>query len=252
MTIPSVTPPEGASQPKLLVRLRDAIRVRHMSLRTERAYLQWARRYILFHGKRHPLEMGEAEINAFLTHLAVEGQVSASTQTQALCGLLFLYRVVLAKEIGELELVRAKRMRRLPVVLTPDEVRSVLGHLQGVEHLFLTLLYGTGMRLMEGLRLRVKDIDMAGNQITIRDGKGGKDRVTMLPVKIKESLSRHLVEVRALHRTDLAEGFGRVSLPNALAVKYPNASSEWAWQWVFPAASRSRDPRSGEHPLTHI
>lgn len=169
-------------EPRLLDRVRDALRVRHMSLRTEKTYIHWIRRFILFHQKRHPKDMAEAEINAFLTHLAVEGRVSPSTQTQALCAILFLYRHVLDREIGELEgLVRARRTRRLPVVLTPEEVKSILSHIEGVDHLFLSLLYGTGMRLMEALRLRVKDIDFTYDQITVRDGKGAKDRVTMLP-----------------------------------------------------------------------
>src|SRR3954471_7142125 len=209
---------EEKREPKLLDRVRDALRVRHMSLRTEKAYLHWIRRYILFHGKRHPQEMGEAEINAFLTHLAVEGQVSASTQTQALCALLFLYRTVLEKEVGELEgLVRAKRRRKLPVVLTVEEVKSVLSRLQGVDRLFLSLLYGTGMRLAEALRLRVKDVDFAYDQITIRDGKGAKDRVTMLPTSLKADLRDHLTKVRKQHEEDLRSGRGRVYLPDALS-----------------------------------
>lgn len=239
-------------KPKLLDRIREAARVRHLSLRTEKAYVHWARRYILFHGKRHPQEMGEAEINAFLTHLAVEGCVSASTQTQALCALLFLYRTVLSRDVGELEgLVRAKRRRKLPVVLTPSEVRSILSRLEGTEHLFLSLLYGTGMRLMEGLRLRVKDIDFSYDQILIRDGKGAKDRVTMLPSSLKQVLRDHLEQVKRLHQEDLREGYGRVYLPYALARKYPAAASEWSWQFAFPSPTRSWDPRSGEYRRHH-
>lgn len=197
----------SAGEPRLLDRARSRMRARHLSLRTEKAYLQWMRRYILFHGKRHPAEMGETEINAFLTHLAVERRVSASTQTQALCALLYLYREVLGKDVGELEgLIRAKRRRRLPVVLTRDEVRKVLSSLEGADRLFLTLLYGTGMRLMEGLRMRVKDLDFAENQITIRDGKGGKDRMTMLPASIQDDLKSHLKKVESLHKKDLGEG----------------------------------------------
>jgi len=244
---------QEAREPKLLERARARMRAKHLSLRTERAYLGWMRRYILFHGKRHPAEMGEVEINAFLTHLAVKRQISASTQTQALCALLYLYREILDKPVGELEgLIRARRRRRLPVVLTREEVRRVLSHVEGTERLFLTLLYGTGLRLMEGLRLRVKDVDFAENQITVRDGKGAKDRVTMLPVSIQDDLRRHLREVERLHKKDLGEGFGKVYLPYALARKYPSAASEWAWQYVFPAAGRSRDPRSGVERRHHL
>jgi len=224
-----------------------------MSLRTEKTYIHWIRRFILFHGKRHPKEMAEAEINAFLTHLAVEGRVSPSTQTQALCALLFLYRSVLDKEIGELEgLVRARRRRKLPVVLAPEEVRHILAHVEGVDHLLLALLYGTGMRLMEVLRLRVKDIDFSFDQITVRDGKGAKDRVTMLPASLKTGLQKHLEEVKRLHASDLRAGSGRVYLPHALARKYPNAEAEWGWQFVFPAAGFSIDPRTGERRRHHL
>ncbi len=247
----SVTGPEKR-EPRLLDRVRQALRVRHMSKRTEEAYLQWIRRYILFHDKRHPSEMGEREINAFLTHLAVKRRVSASTQNQALCALLFLYRVVLEREVGELDLIRARRPRKLPEVLTREETRSVLAHLQGLDRLFLTLLYGTGMRLMEALRLRVKDVDFSANQITVRDGKGAKDRVTMLPAAIKSGLQRHLRDVRRLHEEDLREGYGEVYLPYALARKYPNAGREWGWQYVFPAAVFSVDPRSGVRRRHHM
>jgi integron integrase len=244
---------EEKREPKLLDRVREALRVRHMSLRTEKAYLHWIRRYILFHGKRHPQEMGEAEINAFLTHLAVEGQVSASTQTQALCALLFLYRTVLEKEVGELEgLVRARRRRKLPVVLTAEEVKSALARLQGVDRLFLSLLYGTGMRLAEALRLRVKDVDFSYDQITVRDGKGAKDRMTMLPASLKAELTAHLKKVKKLHEADLREGRGRVHLPYALDRKYPGAAGEWGWQYVFPAPTLSQDPRSGEWRRHHL
>ena len=245
--------PEAAREPKLLDRVREALRVRHLSLRTEKAYLHWIRRYILFHGKRHPREMGEAEINAFLTHLAVEGQVSASTQTQALCALLFLYRTVLGREVGELEgLIRAKRRRKLPVVMTPEEVKRVLAHLTGVDGLFLSLLYGTGLRIAELLRLRVKDVDFAYGQITVRDGKGAKDRMTMLPSSLKPELQEHLRTVKHLHDEDRRQGHGRVYLPNALARKYPGAAAEWGWQYVFPAPTFSQDPRSGERRRHHL
>lgn len=239
--------------PRLLDRVREALRVRHLSLRTEKAYLHWIRRYILFHKKRHPSEMGEKEVNAFLTHLAVQRHVSPSTQTQALCALIFLYRTVLEKELGELEgLVRAKRTRRLPVVLTQEEVRHIFGHLQGVDHLFLALLYGTGMRLTEGLRLRVKDLDFALHQITVRNGKGAKDRVTVLPASLVAALQDHLRRVQRLHAKDLREGKGQVSLPYALERKYPKAGEEWGWQYVFPAPERSTDPRSGRQLRHHL
>lgn len=239
--------------PRLLEQVRDALRVRHMSLRTEKAYLHWIRRYILFHAKRHPTEMAEQEVNAFLTHLAVKRRVGASTQSQALCALLFLYRNVLGRELGELEgLIRARRRRRLPVVLTTAEVRNVLSSLKGEERLILSLLYGTGMRLLEGLRLRVKDIDFSLHQIIVRDGKGGKDRVTLLPETLEPALRDHLRTVKALHDRDRAEGYGAVLLPNALAKKYPSASTEWSWQYVFPAADRSRDPRTGDIRRHHI
>jgi integron integrase len=239
--------------PRLLDQVREAIRVRHLSPRTEEAYTHWIRRYILFHGKRHPSEMGEIEINAFLTDLAVTRRVSPSTQTQALCALLFLYRIVLGQEVGELEgLIRAKRRRRLPVVLTRDEVRSTLSELGGINHLFLSFLYGTGMRLMEGLRLRVKDVDFSQHQITIRDGKGGKDRTTMLPSSVEPPLREHLRAVREIHRQDLEEGYGKVHLPYALETKYPGAESEWKWQYVFPAAERSRDPETGRVGRHHL
>ena len=240
-------------EPRLLTRVRDALRARHLSLRTEKAYLHWVRRYILFHGKRHPDEMGEREVNAFLTHLAVEKQVSPSTQTQALCALLFLYRTVLERDLGELEgLIRAKRQRRLPVVLTQDEVRRVLAQLQGVERLLLSLLYGTGMRLMEGLRLRVKDVDFSLHQILVREGKGAKDRVTMLPLSLAPELQDHLRTVRRLYEKDRMEDRKGVALPYALEKKYPRAGEEWAWQWVFPAPDLSRDPRSGQIRRHHL
>jgi integron integrase len=224
-----------------------------MSLRTEKSYVNWIRRYILFHAKKHPKEMGETEINAFLTHLAVEHRVSASTQTQALCALLFLYRTVLDREVGELEgLVRARRRRKLPVVLTQEEVKSILARLQGDDRLFLSLLYGTGMRLAEALRLRVKDIDFSYDQILVRDGKGAKDRVTMLPASLKAELAAHLKKVKRLHEADLRDGHGRVHLPYALDRKYPGAAGEWGWQYVFPAPSFSQDPRSGEWRRHHL
>ncbi len=233
-------------EPKLLDRVRGAIRVRHLKWSTEKSYVSWIRRYILFHDKRHPAEMGAPEISAFLTHLATNKRVSASTQNQALCALVFLYKEVLGRPFGELkDLVRAKRRRRIPVVLTRDEVREILRRVEGTPWLVLTLLYGTGMRLNECLKLRVQEIDFAKNEITIRDGKGGKDRRTMLPGLVKPALSSHLENVKKLHQQDLREGFGRVELPGALARKYPGAEKQWRWQYVFPSTKRSPDRRSG-------
>jgi integron integrase len=235
-------------EPKLLDRVREAMRVRHLSLRTEKTYVQWIRRYILFHGKRHPQEMAEAEINAFLTHLAVKGGVSPSTQTQALCAILFLYRIVLGREVGELEgLVRAQRKRKLPVVLTQDEVKSIFTCLTGVDRLFLSFLYGTGMRLTEALRVRVKDIDFGYDQITVRDGKGAKDRMTMLPASIKARLQEHLQGVKKLHESDLRMGSGRVHLPYALARKYPTRrrSGDGSSSFLRRLFARIRAPERG-------
>ena len=230
---------------RLLDRVRAAVRTRHYSIRTEDAYAGWIRRFVLFHGKRHPDEMGEAEINAFVSDLATRGRVAASTQTQALSALLFLYREVLGRSVESLgDVVRAKRPERLPVVLTREEVKAILARLDGGPRLVATLLYGTGMRLLECLRLRIKDVDFARNQILVRDGKGMKDRLTMLPVAMRVPLKRHLAAVRALHDTDLRDGFGAVYLPDALDRKYPAAAKWWTWQWVFPARERSVDPRA--------
>jgi integron integrase len=238
------TPPN--LKPKLLDQLRQAIRLRHYSIRTEEAYVQWAKRFILFHNKRHPQEMGRLEIEAFLTHLAVNGKVAAATQNQALNAIVFLYRQLFGREIGELEaVVRAKRPPKLPVVLSPGEARRVLDRLDGTTGLMARLLYGSGLRLMECLRLRVKDVEFEYRQIIVRDGKGAKDRVTMLPASLIEPLRAHLVRVKALHQEDLAAGHGDVFLPFALERKYPNANREWGWQYVFPSAKRSEDPRSG-------
>jgi len=235
-----VTPQLERMKPKLLDQVRDAIRVKHYSIRTEQAYLHWVRSFILFHKKRHPAEMAEAEISQFLTHLAVDRKVAASTQNQALSALLFLYSQVLKKEVGEFEnLQRVRKPSRLPVVLTREEVN-------GQEWLMASLLYGSGLRLMECLRLRVKDVDFGYQQIVVRDGKGQKDRVTMLPAALTEPLKRHLEKIQALHQQDLREGFGEVWLPDALPEKYPRAPKEWGWQYVFPARNRSTDPRSGK------
>ena len=254
--IPS-NPPDNASaqtrHPGLLEKVRECLRVRHYSLRTEEAYLGWIKRFVWFHGKRHPRDMGAAEVEAFLTDLAVKRGVSAATQNQALAALLFLYREVLGIQLPWLdEMVRAKRPQQLPTVLTVREVGAVLAGVEGTLGLIAQLLYGTGMRLLEGLRLRVKDVDFDMRQITVRDGKGAKDRVTMLPAALVEPLRSQLVQVKVLHEGDLAEGFGAVWLPDALAVKYPNAPKEWGWQYVFPAGSFSVDPVSGERRRHHV
>ena len=242
-----------APKPRLLEQVRERLRLKHYSIRTEQAYLDWIKRYILFHGKRHPAAMGKLEAEGFLTHLAVDRKVAASTQNQALSAILFLYKEVLGRELEWLDNVqRAKRPARVPVVLTEAEVRALLGQLQGRHFLMASLLYGAGLRLMECVRLRVKDIDFGYAQITVRDGKGNKDRVTMLPGALREKLEEHLGRVQPLHQKDLKEGFGEVYLPFALARKYPRAGREWAWQYVFPASKRSIDPRSGVERRHHI
>lgn len=238
---------------RLLDRVRERIRFRHYSLRTEQAYVDWIRRFVRFHGNRHPSDLGDVEVEQFLTSLAVDLRVAASTQNQAQSAILFLYREVLASDLPWLGgVVRAKASRRLPVVLTPSEVAALIGHLRGTHRLLGRLLYGTGMRIMEALRLRVKDVDFGRNEIVIRDGKGAKDRITMLPVRIVPALRRHLAGVREIYEGDLAEGFASVWLPSALARKYPNAAREWAWQYVFPADRRSVDPRSGATRRHHM
>ncbi|MBE9138637.1 integron integrase [Nodosilinea sp. LEGE 07088] len=237
---------------KLLDQVRDAIRLKHYSYRTEQTYVGWIRRYILFHNKQHPKDMGGAEVKAFLTHLAVEGHVSASTQNQAFSALLFLYRNVLNQELAALDAVRAKRSNYLPTVLTKGEVRSVLQHLSGVHGLVIRVLYGSGLRLNEGLSLRVKDIDFAQRQIVARDTKGNESRVTMLPDSLIEPLQEHLRKVKRLHQLDLDQGYGSVYLPFALERKYPHADRAWIWQFVFPSPGRSRDPRSGVIRRHHL
>ena len=240
-------------KPKLLDRVRHAVRARHYSRRTEKAYVHWIKRYIFFHGKRHPGEMGAVEVTAFLTALAVRDRVAASTQNQALNALLFLYREILSVELPWLDdLVRAKRPQHLPTVLTRDEVRAVLERLDCTPRLMALLLYGAGLRLLECCRLRIKDVDFATNQITIRDGKGGKDRMTMLPRTVKADLAKHIERVRALHQRDLRQGAGWVELPWALARKYPNAGREWVWQWVFPATRFYVDLATGQRRRHHL
>jgi integron integrase len=233
--------------------VRLTIRARHYSRSTERAYVGWIRRFILFHDKRHPDEMGEQEIIRFLSHLATVSRVSASTQNQALSAVLFLYREVLKREIEWLNgVVRSKRPVKLPVVLTRDEVDALLSGLRGTSWLMAALLYGAGLRLMECARMRVKDIDFGRDQITVRSGKGRKDRVTMLPETAKGPLGAHLEDVRRQHQRDLDEGRGSVELPFAIARKYPSAAWEWSWQWVFPATRFYRDPATGEQRRHHL
>jgi len=240
-------------QPRLLDRVRDALRARHGSRRTEKSYVAWIRRYILFHGKRHPAEMGAAEVTQFLSALAVQGNVAASTQNQALSALLFLYRHVLEVELPWLDsVVRAKQSERLPVVLTREEVRAVLRELDGPPRLMAIVLYGAGLRLLECAHLRVKDVDFAANQIVVRAGKGDRDRVTMLPAAVKTDLVRHLELVKSQHDADLRRGAGWVELPWALARKYPNAGREWVWQWVFPATRFYIDRVSGQRRRHHL
>lgn len=224
-----------------------------MSPRTAEAYRHWVKRFIVFHQLRHPDTLGPAEVNAFLTHLAVSETVSASTQNQALSAILFLYRRVLARELGDLgAIVRAKRPRRLPVVLTRDEVSRVLESLRGTPWMVANLLYGAGLRLLECLQLRLQDLDFESCQITVRDGKGEKDRVTMLPQMIQLPLRQHLERVQLLHACDLSDGFGAVLLPYALERKYPNAAKEWRWQFVFPQANRWTNAATGTQGRHHV
>ena len=240
-------------KPKLLDQVRQLMRVRHYSLRTEEAYVGWIRRYILFHGKRHPRELNEKHVSEFLSSLAINGRVAASTQNQALNALLFLYKEVLQRELGFVgNALRVKRPPKMPVVLSPGEVRAVLSHLDGQYRLMAQLLYGSGLRLLECLRLRVKDVDLHYLHITVRDPKGGRERKTMLPVSLAASLCQHLENVKRRHEQDVAEGFGSVSLPGALERKIPGASREWAWQYVFPADRRSIDPRTGTERRHHV
>lgn len=254
---PDDAPPAGEPAlpraPRLLDQLRERLRVKHCSIRTESAYVGWVRRFILFHGKRHPRELGAAAVEAFLTHLAVDREVSASTQNQAKSALLFLYREVLGLRLPWLDgLTAAPVRRRLPVVLTPRETAALLQHMQGAAGLVAALLYGTGMRLLEGLRLRVKDVEFERREVLVRGGKGDKDRVTVLPENLVVPLQAQVAAARALHTRDLAAGRGEAALPDALAVKYPRAGREWGWQWVFPAAALSIDPRSGVERRHHL
>ncbi len=246
-------PAAGTPAPRLLDQLRERIRLRHYSIRTERAYVDWVRRFIFFHGKRHPISLGAAEVEAFLTSLAVDRNVSASTQSQALAALLFLYRDVLKVDLPWLNgITRAKKPQRLPTVLTRREVRHVLAQMDDTPALVCRLLYGTGMRLMEAVRLRVKDVDFEKRMITVRDGKGAKDRVTVLPEAMLEPLHAHLTRRRELFVADSDSGPSFVYLPDALDRKYPNAGAEWHWQYVFVARSCSTDPRSGKERRHHL
>ncbi len=241
------------SQRPLLEQLRDLLRSRHYSLRTEETYLDWVRRYVLFHQKRHPRELGADEVVAFLNHLATDLHVAASTQNQARAALLFLYRELLGRDLGDLAaIIAAKQPRRLPTVLTRAEVRAVMAQLSGVYLLMAQLLYGSGLRLMECLRLRVKDLDFQMLQVVVRDGKGMRDRLTMLPATLVDPLRAHLVRVQQVFQQDLADGYGEVYLPFALARKSPGAARSWAWQYLFPADQRSRDPRGGAIRRHHV
>lgn len=241
------------AKPRLLDVARDKVRARHYSYRTEQQYLGWIRRFILYHGKRHPAEMSAPDVERFLTHLAVEHNVSASTQNQALSAILFLYRHVLGIDLPWLEnVVRARAPVRLPVVLPRQQVQALLAQLDGQFHLIAQLMYGSGLRLMETLRLRVKDIDFEYSQIVVRDGKGRKDRVTVLPDGVVTPLAAHLAVVKQQHRLALERGFAGVELPHALARKYPQASSAWGWQYAFPAVRPCRDPRSGASRRHHV
>ena len=244
---------EGHKPPRLLEQLRAAINRLHYSPRTEERYVHWVKRFIYFSGTRHPAELGRAEVTAFLNHLVQERDVAAATQNQALSALLFLYREVIGRPLPWLdELERAKRPVRVPTVLTRDEVRRLLGAMQGTKWLMASLLYGAGLRLRECLKLRVKDIDFGYRQIVVRDGKGAKDRVTMLPAAVVETLKLHLRAAKELHERDLRDGYGDVELPHALARKYPRAQYEWAWKFVFPSHKRSTDPRTGVIRRHHV
>lgn len=248
-----MAPVSASEPPRLLDQLRGRLRLKHYSIRTEVQYVQWVRRFILFHDKRHPQEMGAGEVEAFLTYLAVSGKVAPSTQNQALSALLFLYREVLEVDLPWLDnMVRAKRPARLPVVLTVQEVQAVLERMEGTHGLMARLLYGTGMRLMECVRLRVKDVDFARGEIVVRDGKGAKDRVTMLPQRLVPALQEHLQRRRLLYGDDFVKGMASVYLPDALERKYLNAATDWVWQYIFVAGSYSVDPRSGAERRHHM
>lgn len=242
-----------ADPPKLMEQYSQALRTRHYSPRTEKVYSMWVRRYIRFHKMRHPRDMREAEVNEFLTYLAVDEKVSSSTQNQALAAILFLYRHVLGIPMGNLgEVVRARKSHHIPVVMTREETRAVLAEMSGETKLMASLLYGSGLRLNECLKLRVQDIDLSGGEIIVYNGKGNKDRVTMFPASLKEPLREHLRSVKQIHEQDLRDGWGRVEIPEALQRKYPNAAADWRWQWVFPQKYRWSNPTTGEQGRHHV
>ncbi|MDA8106195.1 MAG: integron integrase [Nitrospiraceae bacterium] len=232
--------------------MRAVLRLKHYSYSTEKTYIHWSKAFILFHGKKHPKEMGVKEVQAFLSYLAVAKKVSASTQNQAFNAVLFMYREYLKIELTDVQAVRAKRRQTVPVVFTMQEISAIMDHLRGIYWLMAALMYGSGLRLMECCRLRVKDIDFGLHHIAVRDGKGGKDRIVPLPAACTERLQRHLETVRRIHDQDLREGFGTVEMPDALGRKYPGAPKDWGWQYVFPASGRSRDPRGSEIRRHHI
>ncbi len=238
---------------KLLDQVRESIRLKHYSIRTEDAYVNWIKRYILFHNKTHPSELSETHIREFLSHLAIKRKVASSTQNQAFMAILYLYKNVLKIDLDDItEIERAKRSRKIPVVFSKNETKSVLNNLTGLNKLMASLLYGTGMRLMECVRLRVKDVDFSNNRIIVRDGKGGKDRITVLPEKLIKSLKLQIKQVKLTHQKDLNDGFGTVYLPNALSKKYPNANTTIGWQYMFPASRLAKDPRSDKIQRHHI
>ena len=243
----------AAQQPRLMDRVRAALRVAHYALSTERTYCHWIKRYILHHNKRHPLEMGAAEVGEFLSHLAAVENVSASTQNQAMHAVLYLYKHVLGVDLPWLDgVTRARESKRLPVVLTQREMQALLRHVHGTSSTIIKLLYGTGMRLLEGLRLRIKDMDLERREIIVREGKGNKDRVTMIPAALVDELRDHLQARRVMHDTDLATGHADVELPHAIERKYPQAGQQWAWQYVFAAKTYSADPRTGVYRRHHV
>jgi integron integrase len=245
--------PQGTPPPRLLDQMRAAIKAKHYARRTEVAYTEWVRRFVVFHRRRHPKEMGEPEVTAFLSHLATVRKVSASTQNQALAALLFLYREVLKQDLPWLnDVVRAKPTLRIPVVLTREETVALLRELDGTPHLVAVLLYGSGLRLLEAMQLRVKDIDFGANEIVVRHGKGGKDRRTLLPARAKLPLREQLEFARRQHEADVARGAGYVALPGALNVKNPSAARDWSWQWVFPATRWYRDDETGLRRRHHL
>ncbi|MBI4852430.1 MAG: integron integrase [Acidobacteria bacterium] len=241
------------SKPKLLDQIKEVMKLKHFSNRTEETYIHWIKRFIIFHKKRHPLEMGQEEIREFLSYLATQLNVARATQNLALQSILFLYREVLNKEIAHIDNIeRAKKEAKVPIVFTRQEVSKILSNMKPTTSLMASLLYGSGLRLMECVRLRVKDLDFGSNIIVVREGKGEKDRVTVLPEKLRKALEHHLVKVKLLHEEDLAAGFGEVYLPYALERKYPNANKEWGWQYVFPSVRLSVDSRSGKKRRHHI